>query len=266
MHESRDLLQTLPILTFLPEDARALVLDCFVPVSFVADACLMREGDALPALYVVVSGEAQVVTAGVQGRELVLRVLRAGDNVGEREFLEELPAPATVRAHGAVEALKLERSAFTALLEQHADIRTHVSLESQRQRLHSFFRLYAPFPRLPQGALYTLLSKLEAMPVPQGKMVIRQGDEPGPLYVVEAGQLRVFVDAEGKRYDLGYLGPGDFFGEIAMFKASKRTASVEAVSPCRLLECPEALFRELLEQYPDFKAQIEARIAEYESV
>jgi CRP-like cAMP-binding protein len=226
----------------------------------------MQEGDASQTLYVVVSGEAQVVTSGVQGRELVLRVLRAGASVGEREFLEDLPAPATVRAHGVVEALKLERSAFTALLEQHADIRTHVDRESQRRRLHDFFRLYAPFPRLPQEAWSTLLSKLEAIPVPPGKVVVRQGDEPGPLYVVEAGQLRVFVDAEGKRYDLGYLGPGDFFGEIAMFKASKRTASVEAVSPCRLLECPEALFRELLAQYPDFKAQIEARIAEYESV
>jgi CRP-like cAMP-binding protein len=266
MHESRSLLQTLPVLTFLPGDVRSLVLDCFVPISFVAGAYLMQEGDELQALYVVMAGEAQVVKSGVQGRVLVLRVLRAGDSVGEREFLEELPAPATVRAHRAVAAFKLERSAFTALLEQHSEIRTHVDLESQRRRLHSFFRLYAPFPRLPQEALYTLLSKLEAIPVPQGKMVIRQGDEPGPLYVVEAGQLRVFVNAEGKRYDLGYLGPGDFFGEIAMFKASKRTASVEAVSPCRLLECPETLFRELLEQYPDFKAQIEARIAEYESV
>jgi CRP-like cAMP-binding protein len=266
MNESRSLLQTLPILTFFPEDARSLVLDCFVPVSFVAGARLMREGDELQALYVVISGEAQVVKSGVRGRELVLRVLRAGDSMGEMEFLEELPAPATVRAHEAVEALKLERSAFTVLLEQHSDIRTHVGLESQRRRLHNFFRLYAPFPRLPQEALNTLLSKLEAMPVPQGKVVVRQGDEPGPLYVVEAGQLRVFVDAEGKRYDLGYLGPGDFFGEVAMFKKSKRTASVEAVSPCRVLECPEALFRELLEQYPDFKAQIEARIAGYESV
>jgi CRP-like cAMP-binding protein len=266
MNESRALLQTLPILSFLPGDARSLVLDCFVPISFAAGAYLMCEGDALQALHVVISGEAQVVTSGVQGRELVLRVLRAGDSIGEMEFLEELPAPVTVRAHGAVEACKLERAAFTALLEQHSDIRTHVGLESQRRRLHSFFRLYAPFPRLPQEALYTLLSKLEAMPVPQGKMVIRQGDEPGPLYVVEAGQLRVFVETEGKRYDLGYLGPGDFFGEIAMFKASKRTASVEVVSPCRLLECPEALFRELLEQYPDFKAQIAAHIAGYESV
>jgi CRP-like cAMP-binding protein len=266
MHDSRSLLQTRPILTFLPGDVRSLVLDCFVPVSFVAGACLMREGDALPALYVVISGEAQVVTSDAQGRELVRRVLRAGDSIGEMEFLEELPAPVTVRAQGAVEALKLERSAFTALLEQHADIRTHVGLESQRRRLHSFFRLYSPFPRLPQEALYALLSKLEAMPVPPGKLVVRQGDEPGPLYVVEAGQLRVFVDAEGKRYDLGYLGPGDFFGEIAMFKASKRTASVEAVSPCRVLACPETLFRELLEQYPDFKSQIEAHIAGYESV
>lgn len=266
MNGSHSLLQKLPLLTFLPVDARSLVLDCFVPVSFAAGACLMREGDESQALYVVISGEAQVIKPGVQGRELVLRVLRAGDSIGEIEFLEEHPVSATVQARQAVEALKLERSAFTALLQHHPNLRTHVDLESRRRRLHSFFRLYMPFPRLPSEVLHTLLSKLEAIPVPQGEMVVRQGDEPGPLYVVEAGQLRVWVDEAGQRYDLGYLGPGDFFGEIAMFKGSKRTASVEAVSPCRLLECPAEQFRTLLEQYPDFKAQIEERIAGYESV
>ena len=47
---------------------------------------------------------------------------------------------------------------------------------------------------------------------------MRQGDPPGPLYLVEEGQLRVSRQEGGRRRYLQRLGPGDFFGEMSVFK------------------------------------------------
>ena len=84
------------------------------------------------------------------------------------------------------------------------------------------------------------------------------------MYVVEEGRLRTFTEENGRRHYLAYLRKGDFFGEMSIFKAEPRSASVEAVSPCKLLELAPATFEKLLESYPDFKAQIEERIEQYD--
>ena len=53
------------------------------------------------------------------------------------------------------------------------------------------------------------------MTVEGGTVVIREGDPPGPMYVVEEGRLRVFVETEGVRRYLQYLRKGDCPGDDA---------------------------------------------------
>src|SRR4029453_19203819 len=89
-------------------------------------------------------------------------------------------------------------------------------------------------------------------------------DPPGPLYLVEAGRLRAFRTDEGRQRYLRGIGPGDFFGEMSMFRGRPRAASVEAVSPCRLLALAEGTYARLLTDVPGFEAQIEEQIARYD--
>jgi hypothetical protein len=98
------------------------------------------------------------------------------------------------------------------------DAGTHVPAElGLLERVPIFSPLGAP-------ALERLASQLEPVPVTSGTAVIRQGGHGDRFYVVESGRLRVSVD--GRR--AGELGPGDFFGEIALLRDVPRTASVTA--------------------------------------
>ncbi|HYT32081.1 MAG TPA: peptidase domain-containing ABC transporter [Thermoanaerobaculia bacterium] len=263
--EERDLLDNLPILRLLPGDARALVVGSFEPVSFSFGDTIVREGEVADAFYVLASGRARIVKNADTGEEIPMSSLRAGDSFGEMGLLDHSTRTATVRASSDVWAWRLDKSVFEALLVQTPEIRQYLELQIRHRQLSNFFRHFTPFTRLPPPALALLLGDLENVTCDRGDLVVRQGEAAGPMYFVEEGHLRVFTeDEQGRRTYVAYLRKGDFFGELSVFRGSPRTASVEAVSACRLLALHAETLRNLLDRFPDFRSQIEQRVAQYD--
>ena len=64
------------------------------------------------------------------------------------------------------------------------------------------------------------------------------------------------VTADGAR--LADLGPGDFFGEVAMLTDGRRSATVTTTSPAELLVMFGSEFRQLEQDQPEIAARIEA--------
>jgi ATP-binding cassette subfamily B protein len=265
----RSALTDLPILRFLPEETRQRVISSFAPVTFTFGTPIVREGEAADALFIIVSGRARVVKnaerSGATNGEISLGLLKAGDTFGEIGLLEQTTRTVTVRASSDLEALRLDKDVFDSLVASNPDVRQYLNLQAVHRRLNNFFKEYTAFAKLPAIALQELLTALERVSVKAGDLLIRQGDAPGPMYVVESGRLRVFRDGEdGQRSYLAYIRKGDFVGEMSMFKHSPRAASVEAVSDCTMLALSGETFSSLLDRYPDFRARIEERIAQYD--
>lgn len=80
------------------------------------------------------------------------------------------------------------------------------------------------FAGLPAVALEHLASKLTPETVPRGHVVFRQGDAGDRFYVIAAGEVSV----DKSHQDVATLGPGDYFGEIALLRGVPRTATVVA--------------------------------------
>ncbi|GMU43273.1 MAG: cyclic nucleotide-binding domain-containing protein [Xanthomonadales bacterium] len=78
-----------------------------------------------------------------------------------------------------------------------------------------------------------------------GHYVFREGDAGSEMYIIEAGTLEVLRGARGPT-PLATLGPGDFFGEMAILEDQPRFASVRAVTPARLLRVDRAAFAGML--------------------
>ena len=255
-------LEEATILKLLPAGVRGLVANSFVPVSFPFGSVIAREGDEADAFYLLVSGRARVLKRGEAGEEIPLNFLQAGDTFGEMALLEGGRRTATVRASGEVLALRLDRSVFDALLQVHPEVRAYFELQLKHRKLQNLFRRFPAFARLPaDAATRIVMAQLKVVNVAPGDLVVRQGDPPGPLYLVEEGQLRVFRHEGGRRRHMQRLGPGDFLGEMSVFRSQPRAASVEAVSPSRLLALSEQTYRQLLREVPGFQAQMEEQIA-----
>ena len=90
--------------------------------------------------------------------------------------------------------------------------------------------------------------------------MIRAHAERGPLYVVEEGRLRTYVERDGKQDDIEYLRKGDVFGEVSVLQTAPRSATVEALTPCRLLALPVDRLTVLLAELPAFRARLEERV------
>lgn len=88
---------------------------------------------------------------------------------------------------------------------------------------------------------------LERRFVPEGTLVMKQGDEGNCAYLIQSGLVKVYTEHDSKRVDLAKLGSGQIFGEMALIFDEKRSASVVANEDCNLI----VLTRQTLKQKLD---------------
>jgi CRP/FNR family cyclic AMP-dependent transcriptional regulator len=85
----------------------------------------------------------------------------------------------------------------------------------------------------------------------KNSIVITEGDLSSSLYVIQSGEVKVFVsDRDGKINIVNRLGPGDYFGELSLIDEGPRSASVEALSKCRMSILSRTDFISFIEQHP----------------
>jgi CRP-like cAMP-binding protein len=124
---------------------------------------------------------------------------------------------------------------------------------------------------LRQAPLFAHCSKAELAQVsvladeidlPAGKALTREGEPGREFFVLVEGEAE--VRRKGRKVNT--MGPGDFFGEIALVTARPRTATVTATSPVRLVVVTDRAFRDLMQRTPSIKdkalSALAARLAD----
>lgn len=91
-----------------------------------------------------------------------------------------------------------------------------------------------------------------------GQIAVREGDFANRFMAIEEGEARVLRD--GKQ--IGSLGPGDIFGEVGVLEKDRRSATVEAVSPLRLIKIEHWELQRMKKVLPQVYADIERLAAE----
>jgi len=121
------------------------------------------------------------------------------------------------------------------------------------------------FSGLPEAELAAIADAASEFEVGQGEEVATEGDFGHAMYAIESGTAEVRLDGKPTRK----LDPGDVFGEIAAISSGRRTASVVATSPMRLIALfkPDlwALERSAPEATERFRALISERRASDET-
>ncbi len=91
------------------------------------------------------------------------------------------------------------------------------------------------FRGLDETELMLLLEEAELVDFPEGGYPIVEGDQGQCMYIILAGKVRIAKRSLGIQKVIGELGPGECFGEMSLIECRSRSASVKALSACKLL-------------------------------
>lgn len=79
----------------------------------------------------------------------------------------------------------------------------------------------------------------------KGDIIFSEGDTADYVYFIESGRVSIFIRKLAAQEEICVLGPGEYFGEMAVFCKDRRTASVEALTDTTVLSVDKNIFLEL---------------------
>jgi CRP-like cAMP-binding protein len=105
------------------------------------------------------------------------------------------------------------------------------------------------------------LERIADLAVPRqfepGQVVFREGDESDTCYIVRSGRARAVREHTGGRtITLATFGPGEFFGELALFEDERRSATVEAIEQTSVVAVLGPDMRRLMLEHPGISARL----------
>jgi len=128
--------------------------------------------------------------------------------------------------------------------------------DMQQQELLERFPIFASIEPEKREEFLLLFRPRAAAP---GERIIRKGDKPDGVYFISSGSVEVAVAGQKIK-----LGPGQFFGEMALLSGARRSADVTAVDYCQLLVMTVRDFQLFIQRNPALHAELD-RLAEERS-
>jgi CheY-like chemotaxis protein/HD-like signal output (HDOD) protein len=120
---------------------------------------------------------------------------------------------------------------------------------------------------LPPHEVHALIPHLREYEIEDGVTLFKQEDEGDAMYLIDQGQLGVYMQMEGdpEPKKIVELGDGDIVGEMALIKNAPRSATIIAQAHTRMLRMEKDAFQRVILQSPQMKQAVQA-LAEQRSM
>jgi len=113
------------------------------------------------------------------------------------------------------------------------------------------------FSKLDEAELDLIYRSMGKRTYPPNTIIFSEGDVPDGLYLVIRGRVKIsLLDENGREITLSTLKGGSFFGEMALFDESPRSAGVETLEETDFLILKKSHFLEMIEKSPSIARNI----------
>ncbi len=186
-------------------------------------------------------------------------LLRAGDLFGEMTCMSFYPRSATVRARGEVVALEMLRNILDVLKRGSKEFKEQLERAYKERSLAAHLKAMPLFAGLTDEFIAGLRERVSLVSYDPGKVICKQGDDADRLYLIRIGFVKVSQESPGGEVILQYLHRGDYFGEMGLLGAGKRTATCTALDHVELVEIGQEDFTRMTREFPAIRAGLEEK-------
>jgi putative peptide zinc metalloprotease protein len=236
--EAAQLIDRLPMFDDVPEEGLSELAGRVRLRTIHSGRPVVRQGERATAFYVVRSGTLQIVEEDSEGNDHALRTLGRGEAFGELGLVRGTPRAVTVRALEESQVFEINKGAFEQLLAEMVHSPTFAPTLQSVAELAEI----PCFAHLENDERAELFRYGEWITIPPGRIVMRKGRAGDSFYAIRSG--RVEVKEGGKQ--IAVLGPGEYFGEVALLMDVPRTATVRSVTPVRAFRVSREGFDKVL--------------------
>jgi CRP-like cAMP-binding protein len=163
------------------------------------------------------------------------------------------PRTASCITISETELLEIKRSDFQWMVKQYDRVRDVLSRFYKARVLDTILIKSEIFCLLAPEVRQQLIDRLIPEEFKNGDTIIEEGTSGDCLYIIREGSVEVTAKKQGKQVHLANLRSGDFFGEVALLKLTKRTATVRAKENCDILRLDPESFYWITKQYPQIE-------------
>ena len=110
-------------------------------------------------------------------------------------------------------------------------------------------------------SLAELIPTFEQVHVRSGEILFRTGEEGDAFFIIIEGIVRVFIQPGGKDLEVACLGPGEWFGEMALLTGEPRSTDIEAETDLVLLRLSRKNFDQLIRKHPSLGVSLAGLLA-----
>ena len=214
----------------LDEQQRGRIIDAMFERHVLVGELIIKEGDEGDNFYVVDQGKFSVQ---IEGKGEVSQV-GPGGIFGELALMYNNPRSASVIAMTDGLLWAVDRFTFRKVI---------IDIASRKRKMYEGFLRSVPLlSSLSQGEICRIADALEPSSFSSDEVVIRQGEKGDRFYIIVEGEAEVFVDEAL----VNSLGPGDYFGELALLNDSPRAATIIAKDAMNCIVLDASSFKRLL--------------------
>ncbi len=250
-----------PLLSGLAGDELEAFIDSLELENIPADSTIYSAGDSGDSLYLIGMGVVRLEAVLDNGQRRAFSRLGEGDFFGEHAFMGRRQHHDAAVAETDVTVLVINRKTFDEWVQRYPNIQAVVEDFYTRRVLARVLAITPVFEGVPPEARMALADRFELQSFPKGTEIVQEGDKGDSFFLIRSGEVHIFTSDmkdKAKKIDLGHMGVGSFFGEVALLTDKPRTATVVAVNDVELMVLTREAFTAIVEKYPSVRKVVEA--------
>lgn len=250
-------LREIPVLGLLPPNELRVLGRHAVLRVFADQATIVTERMPNDHLFIVIHGVVMVNLHDRSGREVSLGRLPMGTMFGEGPLFGNRFGGNSVVAQSVCQLLQIPLDTIRREQQQLPQLMGQLRT-MYRARLVQATLARVPFlAPLSESERAALIEQLIVRDVPRGEYIVKAGNRPNGLHLIELGQCVVKRDQQVQ----GHLEEGDFFGAMALMNDAPASDDVQSTTPCIIMTLPSQRFLALLNDHPEIRQVITQTIS-----